>query len=59
MIKEIKCITIKKKIELLEGTDENAVTVLSQQDNSITDAKLLIKVERYDRTQRRVRTGNK
>ena len=46
MIKEIKCITIKKKIELLEGTDENAVTVLSQQDNSITDAKLLIKVEK-------------
>ena len=37
-------------IELLEGTDENAVTVLSQQDSSITGAKLLDKVEKsYDK----------
>ena len=37
-------------IELLEGTDENAVTVLSQQDSSISGAKLLNKVEKsYDK----------
>ena len=35
-----------RNIELLEGTDENAVTVLSQQDSSITSAKLLDKVEK-------------
>ena len=39
-----------RNIELLGGTDENAVTVLSQQDSSITGAKLLDKVEKsYDK----------
>ena len=32
---------VERKIELLEGTDENAVTVLSQQDSSIIVEKLL------------------
>ena len=31
----------ERKIELLEGTDENAVTVLSQQGSSIIVEKLL------------------
>ena len=32
---------VERKIELLEGTDENAVTVLSQQGSSIIVEKLL------------------